>query len=88
MTPPVYAHVTVWGWFWFAWMTVGAGVEIYWTIVNSLNDLSPQIWALEHLDFGHPLDFAEWTPVHIAMTVVLWLFFGWLSVHFPFGYIR
>lgn len=82
------SHVTPWGYFWLTWVLVGGGVEIYWVVVNSANTLSRQIWGVEHIDFAHPLDFADWTPVHIILTIVLWSFFAWLSVHFPFGYLR
>lgn len=82
------AHVTAWGWFWLTWIWVGAGVELYWVFVNTSNTLSRQIWGVESIDFAHPLDFAEWRPLHWAIAISLWLFFGWLSVHFPFGYLR
>lgn len=84
----VIAQVTVWGYFWLAWIFVGGAVEVYWVIVDAANTLSRQVWGAEMLDFSHPLDFAEWTPLHIALTAVLWVFLAWLSVHFPFGYIR
>lgn len=84
----MYAHVTAWSKFWLVWAMTGGAVEIYWLAVNTANTLSRQIWGAEQLDFAHPLDFAEWTPLHIALTLVLWGFFAWLSVHFPFGYIR
>lgn len=81
-------HVTAWGWFWLCWMLAGAGVEIYWLAVNTANTLSRQIWGLERIDFAHPLDFAEWTPAHILIAFALWMFFAWLSVHFPFGWLK
>lgn len=84
----MYAHVTAWGKFWVVWAMTGGAVEVYWLIANTANTLSRQIWGAEHLDFAHPLDLAEWTPLHIVLTLVLWGFFAWLSVHFPFGYIR
>lgn len=89
MRPSVIAqHVTGWGWFWLAWICTGAAIELYWVAVNTANTLSRQIWGLEHIDMAHPLDFAEWSPLHWTIAVVLWLFFGWLSVHFPFGWMR
>jgi hypothetical protein len=84
----VYTHVTAWGWFWLSWVFVGAGVELYWLAVNAANTLSRQIWGVEHLDFAHPLEFSSWSPLHWGLTFALWLFFGWLSLHFPFGYLR
>lgn len=81
-------HVTGWGWFWLAWMLVALAVELYWVFVNTANTLSRQIWGVEGIDFAHPLYFAEWTPFHWLISIVLWLLFGWLSVHFAFGYLR
>lgn len=85
MTSP---HITTWGWFWLAWALTGLGVEVYWLAANTANTLSRQLWGLEQIDFAHPLDFAEWTPLHYLIAVGLWLFFLWLSLHFPFGYLR
>lgn len=82
------SHVTAWGWFWLAWMLAGVGVELYWLFVNTANTLSRQVWGIEAIDFRHPLYFSEWTWQHIAISLSLWLFFGWLSIHFPFGYLR
>jgi hypothetical protein len=84
----MFSHVTAWGYFWLAWMLTALGVELYWLFVNAANTLSRQIWGVEMLDLSHPLDFSDWTWLHILITVVLWGFFAWLSVHFPFGYIR
>lgn len=84
----MHAHITAWGWYWLAWIFTGLGVELYWVFVNSANTLSRQIWGLEALDFAHPLDLAEWTPFHFILTMLLWTTFAWLSVHFPFGYLR
>lgn len=81
-------HVTGWGWFWIAWVLAAAGVEFYWLAVNTANTLSREIWGIEKIDLAHPLMFSEWTPAHYAIAIVLWLFFGWLSVHFVFGWIR
>lgn len=82
------AHLTAWGYFWLAWMLTAVAVELYWVLVNTANTLSRQIWAVEGIDFSHPLDFAEWQPLHWTVAVTLWLFFAWLSVHFPFAYLR
>lgn len=81
-------HVTAWGYFWLAWSLVGTGVELYWVAASAANTLSRQIWGLEGIDLAHPLDLAEWSPLHWILAICLWLFFGWLSVHFPFGYLR
>lgn len=81
-------HVTNAGWVWLAWILFGTGYEILWVIVNTANTLSDQIWGIEAIDMNHPLDFATWTPLHWTIAVCLWLFFAWLSIHFPFGYLR
>lgn len=81
-------HVTVAGWIWLAWAMFGTAFELYWVFVNTANTLSYQIWGIEKIDLAHPLDFAEWTPLHWTIGVCLMLFFGWLLVHFPFGWLR
>jgi hypothetical protein len=83
-----YTHVTAFGWIWLAWVLMGTGMEFYWLAVNAGNTLSRQIWGIEHLDFAHPLEFSTWTPMHWVITLALWSFFLWLSIHFPFGYLR
>lgn len=80
--------VTAWGWFWLLWMLTGTGVELYWVFANTANTLSRQVWGAEGIDLAHPLYFAEWSSFHWTISIVLWLFFGWLSVHFAFGYLR
>lgn len=82
------SHVTAWGYFWLAWVLVALAVEGYWLAVNTANTLSRQIWGLEQLDLSHPLDFAEWTPLHYLIAFVLWGLFAWLSVHLVFAWIR
>jgi hypothetical protein len=84
----MFAHVTAWGWFWLTWMMTALAVELYWLAVNTANTLSRQVWAVEGLDLAHPLEFSEWMPVHWVIAIALWAFFAWLSVHFPFGYLR
>jgi hypothetical protein len=82
------SHVTGWGWFWAAWLLTAFGVELYWLAVNAANTLSRQIWGVERLDLAHPLDFAQWTPLHWIIAITLWGGFAWLSVHLTFGWIR
>jgi hypothetical protein len=78
-----------WGAFWCAWIVAGFMVpEMYGLIVNPAFTLSRNLWSLEGLDFGHPLDFATWTPLHYAVSIIVWLLFGWLSIHIPFGWAR
>lgn len=80
--------VTAWAWFWLAWILTGTAVELYWVFTKAANTLSEQIWGVERLNFAHPLDFGSWSPLHWTLAIVLWLFFAWLSVHFPFGWLR
>jgi hypothetical protein len=85
----VAGSLSDWGAYWGAWIIAGLVVpELYGLAVNTRDTLSRNVWALERLDFGHPLDFAVWTPVHWAVAVVLWLLLAWLSVHLPFGWLR
>lgn len=81
-------HVTAWGWVWLTWIFTGLAIETYWLAVNTANTLSRQIWGAEGIDLAHPLEFAEWTPLHWTIAVTLWGLFAWLSVHFAFGYLR
>lgn len=78
-----------WGAYWLAWIAAGFLVpEIYGLVVNPHWTLSDNVWSLEHLNRGHPLDFAAWTPMHYAVAIVVWLLFLWLSLHLPFGWLR
>jgi hypothetical protein len=78
-----------WFAYWASWIFAGLVIpELYGVFVNPAFTLSRNVWALEHLDFGHPLDFAAWTPMHWAMSILVWLLFAWLSVHIPFGIAR
>jgi len=83
-----HLHVTAWGYFWLAWAFTGLAVELYWLFVNAANTLSREIWGLEGIDFAHPLDLAEWTPLHYTLGITLLLFLAWLMVHLVFGWIR
>jgi hypothetical protein len=78
-----------WGAFWISWIVAGFLVpELYAVFVDPAWTLSRNVWALEHLDFGHPFDFAAWSPMHWMVAVVVWLLFLWLSLHIPFGLLR
>lgn len=75
-----------WGAYWLAWCFAGFLIpELYGLFVNPGFTLSRNTWALEHLDFGHPFDFAEWSPMHWAVAVVVWGLAVWLSGHLPFA---
>lgn len=85
----VLGSLSDWGAYWICWIAFGAIVpECYGLLFNAAATLSRQTWGLEHLDMAHPLDFAEWTPMHYAVALALWILFAWLSVHLPLGWIR
>ena len=75
-------------WVWLGWILFGIVWEATWLAVNAANTLSRQVWGVEGVDFAHPLDFAEWNWQHWLLAILLWLFFGWLSLHFPFAWLR
>lgn len=83
-----FAHVTVYGWGWLAWLVFGVGYELYWLVVNTRNTLSDQTWAIEHVNLSRPFMLSDWTALHWIIAISLWLFFGWLSLHLPFGILR
>jgi hypothetical protein len=79
---------TAWGWYWLSLVFLIVVPELYWVFVNARNTISDTIWDIEGLNLAHPLDFAQWTPLHWAIAILLWLLFAWLSVHLTFGWIR
>lgn len=79
-------NVTGWGWYWICWVVVGFGIpEAYGLVFNAKDTLSWQFWGIEHVDFAHPLDFAEWSPVHWVIGVFLLAFVIWLGGHIILG---
>lgn len=75
-----------WGAYWLAWIFAGFLIpELYGLIANTADTLSRNTWTAEHLDFGHPFDFAEWSPLHWAVAIVVWGLAIWLSGHLPFA---
>lgn len=83
-----FYHVTAAGYVWLAWIAFGAIFEIFDLVYHIPWTLSRNTWAIEHLDMKHPLMFAEWTPLHWGIAIVLWSLFLWLSLHLPFGWLR
>lgn len=74
-----------WGAYWIAWVVGGFLVpELYGLLVNPLGTLSENVWGFEHVDHGHPFDFAEWTWVHWSVAIIVWGLAVWLSGHLPF----
>lgn len=83
------ATLSDWGAYWICWIVFGFLLpEIYGLIFNTNDTLSENVWRLEHLNFGHPFDFASWTPLHYAVALVVWGLFLWLSLHLPFGLVK
>jgi len=81
--------ITGWGWYWIIWAVVGFGIpETYGLIKNAKDTLSWQFWGLEHINFPHPFDFADWTPIHWFIGLVLLAFVIWLGGHLVFGIWR
>jgi hypothetical protein len=81
------AGVTGWGNYWLAWIVAGFLVPELYTVLARirLGPLSDNYWRWEHLTRAHPFDFAHWTWLHWILAAVVWVLFGWLSVHLPFG---
>lgn len=81
--------MTGWGVYWLAWFTIGFGIPEAVALVRNVKDtLSYQIWGLEHINFSDPLNFANWTPVHWILAILLFGFTIWLGVHMIFGVWR
>lgn len=84
----IYRHLTPASWFWLFWILQFCGYEGYWLWKNPAGTLSDTVWALEHLNMSQPFDFPMWTATHWAIALTVWLLFGWLSLHLPFGLLR
>lgn len=86
----VIGSFTSWGMYWAAWMIAGFLVpELYAVIWRvKLGPLSDNVWHWETLNFSHPFDFAIWTWQHWLLAILVWLLFGWLTLHLPFGQLR
>jgi len=80
--------VTYFGIYWIAWILAFLIPELYWVFKNSANTLSEEVWGLEKLSLSRPFDLGIWTWEHWVVTLVVWLLFLWLSLHFPFGLLR
>lgn len=79
-------RITGFGWYWIAWFFLGfGGPEAYGLIYNVQDTLSWQFWGLEHIDFQHPFDFAEWTWVHFLIGGMLVAGLLWLLGHLVLG---
>lgn len=81
-------HLTWFSWYWLLWLLAFLVPELYWLAVNPINTLSENVWSVEGLNLAQPFDLPMWTATHWAIAVLVWLLFGWLSLHFPFGLLR
>jgi hypothetical protein len=82
-------HVTGWGWYWIVWAVLGFGLpEAYGLVYNTQDTLSWQFWGIEQVNFRHPFDFADWTPVHWVLALILLSFVVWLGGHIVLGIWR
>lgn len=80
------SHITPFGWYWLVWGFLGFGLpEAYGIAYNAKDTLSWQVWGLEHVNLGHPFDFADWTPLHYLLGVMLLVFVIWLGGHMILG---
>jgi hypothetical protein len=83
------SHITPFGWYWLIWGFLGFGLpEAYGLIYNVKDTLSDQVWGLEHINFGHPFDFADWTWLHYLIGCMLLIGFTWLLGHLVWGIWR
>ncbi len=81
--------LTFWAYYWFTWFFgLFLVPELYWVFNGSQNTLSDNTWRFESLDFKHPFDFAEWTPVHWVFGAVFLLLMLRLFFHLVFGQLR
>ena len=81
-------HLSVWSWYWLAWILAFLIPELWWVFHRPLYTLSDTVWGAEKLDMAHPFDFGHWTPVHWGIFVLVFLLFAWLTLHLPFGLLR
>lgn len=82
-------HITGWGWYWIFWFFLGFGIpEAYGLLRNTLDTLSWQFWGLEKINFGHPLDFADWSWLHYLIGIMLLIGLAWLFGHLVLGIWR
>jgi len=84
----VKPHLSVWSWYWLAWLLFFLVPELYWVARNPLYTLSDTVWSVEGINFSQPFDVGMWTSVHWLVAILVWLLFAWLSLHFPFGLLR
>jgi hypothetical protein len=73
---------------WLAWILEFAVMEGWALATAPRYTLSDTVWAIENLNVKSPFDFQMWTDVHWTIALTVWLLFGWLCLHLPFGLLR
>ena len=82
-------QVTGAGWYWITWFFGGFGIYEGWGLIfNTQDTLSWQFWGLEQINFADPMNFANWTPVHWVIALMIFGLLFWLSFHLVFGIWR
>lgn len=83
-----HPHLSLWSFYWLAWLLFFLVPELWWVFRNPLYTLSDTVWSVEGVNFAQPFDVGMWTATHWAVALCVWLLFAWLSLHFPFGLLR
>jgi hypothetical protein len=84
--------VNTWSWYWLWWAILALGGGFLgpelWALFTGHpeNTLSAQVWRIEGLTPGEPLDVTAWTFAHVALGGLFMLLFLWLIGHFVFGW--
>ncbi len=75
-----------WAKYWLVWFFGGFLVpEAFWAFVNAKYTVTQETYAFEDMNARHPLDVADWTPVHWIFGVVMVVFWMWLFGHLVLG---
>lgn len=76
--------------YWLIWFILSFGsflVREIWALCTNWRDtLSAAIWSLEDFRQGQPI--SGWSSSHLLFMGLFVLIFGWLVMHFGFGWWR
>lgn len=76
-------------WYWLVWaITLFATflpVELYAAFTDATNTLSWNVWKAEQFIPGST---AAWTAMHWVIGLGSIVLFGWLALHFAFGWLN
>lgn len=90
--PIDYAPYNAWSTYWLWSVTFFVGVlflppELYAIATrHPENTLSAQVWRIGNVILGQPI--TAWSWQHWTLMIFVTLLFGWLIVHFSFGFLR